>query len=632
MGSMGRGTKILLACFTAAACGDDAKNESAATATGSGTTALSGTATVGSASGTATASTSGSGSDSQTGGATASGSGTTTGGIKFDVGAGGDLGGPACRQCSADMHDVLDCMGNVVETCPAGQACDSTTWGCSPACQAAANNASSVGCEYFATKMDHSSIYDAQGVCFAAYVANTWDEPVQIEVEFDGQLLPVADFTRIPVGTGPGLTLAPYDDQAGLAPGEVAVLFLSGPTGNFQYGKVPCPVAPAVAGEVVVFGTGIGKSFRISTDRPVVAYQINPYGAGVGAAVAGASLLIPTSAWDGNYVAADAYKPDLAGEWPSLNIVAREDGTTVTLNPVVAVQGGGGLPSGPAGQPLQFTLDAGEHAQFTQQQELTGSIVLADKPVGLMAGHNGLRVPVGVAYADHAEQMIPPVRALGHEYVGVMHKPRGNEPAVWRLVGAVDGTQLTYEPDVGGPATLDRGEVAEFVTGTPFVVRSQDEDHPFMLHTYMSGSTWNLIGKSGYGDADFVISVPPDQYLESYVFYTDPSYPSTNLVVVRVPENGAFADVDLDCYGALDGWQPVGPYEWTRVDLMTGNYEPVGGCATGVHTISSAAPFGLWVWGWGSPETSEFTENRSYGYPGGMNIRPINDVVIDPAG
>jgi hypothetical protein len=434
----------------------------------------------------------------------------------------------------------------------------------------------------------------------------------------------------VPLGFGPNLTLAPYDAVAGLAPGEVAVLVLNGPSPNG--GGVPCPIVPAIGFDTRVAGTGAGKSYVIETDLPAVAYQINPYGAGVGAAVAGASLLIPTSAWDQNYVGADAYQYDLPGRNPSMNIVASQDGTTVTMNPVAAVAGGGGLPGGAQNQIIQFTLDRGEHAQYSQPEELTGSIIQSDKPIGLMAGHSGLRVPVGVAYADHAEQMIPPVRALGHEYVGVMHRPRGNEGAVWRVIGAVDGTALTWSSDVGGPATLDQGEIVEFITADAFVVASQDEDHPFMLHTYMSGSAWQPIGLSGHGDADFVISVPPEQYLASYVFYTDPSYPESNLVIIRAQHQGQFWPVDLDCYGPLDGWQAVGAYEWTRIDLMSGNYEGQNGCSTGVHQIDSDAPFGLWIWGWGTPATTDFTQNRSYGYPGGMNIRPINDIMIDPEG
>jgi hypothetical protein len=37
-----------------------------------------------------------------------------------------------------------------------------------------------------------------------------------------------------------------------------------------------------------------------------------------------------------------------------------------------------------------------------------------------------------------------------------------------------------------------------------------------------------------------------------------------------------------------------------------------------------------WLRGWGTPETSTFTERVSYGYPGGMNVKPINQVVIPP--
>jgi hypothetical protein len=46
--------------------------------------------------------------------------------------------------------------------------------------------------------------------------------------------------------------------------------------------------------------------------------------------------------------------------------------------------------------------------------------------------------------------------------------------------------------------------------------------------------------------------------------------------------------------------------------------------------MSSTEPFGLWVWGWGTPETSMFTANVSYGYPAGENVAPINQVVVPP--
>ncbi|MBW2459324.1 MAG: IgGFc-binding protein, partial [Deltaproteobacteria bacterium] len=543
------------------------------------------------------------------------------GGLNF----GGTTGqGGACGvTCSPDLHAVIDCNGVVIEQCTGTDGCDVSSGTCINACEAAENNKNSVGCEYYATDMASSSA----SYCYAAFVGNTWNSPVHLTVSRNGSPLPVESFTRLPQGAGPSLTYANYDNTAGLQPGQVAILFLSG-----TQGAAPdCPVAPAVQGDGGISGTGIGSSFQIESDVPVVAYQINPFGGG-SVAVTGASLLLPTSAWDTNYIAVNAYQQDISG--PSLNIVASQDNTSVTMLPVAAVQGGNGLPSGNANQALTFTLNAGQNAQFSQNAELTGSVIQSDKPIGFMAGHPCMRTPLGVAYCDHGEQMVPPIQALGHRYVGVMYRPRSGEPAIYRIIGAVDGTTLTYSGAVGGPASLNQGEIQEFITGEPFVVESQDEEHPFLLFTYMSGSQWGQlqdVQMLGHGDVDFVINYPPDQYLRRYVFFADPTYPETNLVVVRAPDDdGNFADVELDCAGILGGWTAVGDYEWVRVDLITGDFQGVGNCSTGAHEINSEGRFGLWVWGWGSPNTSQFTANVSYGYPGGMNVTPINTVVIPP--
>jgi hypothetical protein len=492
------------------------------------------------------------------------------------------------------------------------------TLGCKNACEVAADNKQSVGCEYYATDMVSSSPNN----CFAAFVGNTWSTNAFLEVEWLGNALPVENFTRIPQGAGPALTYQPYDANVGLAPGEVAIIFLSG-----SQGAAPnCPVTPAVpAADAMVVGTGTGNSFRIGSQVPLVAYQINPYGGG-SVAVTGASLLLPTSVWDTSYVGVNAYRDDIGG--PSMNIIAMEDNTTVTMNPVAAVAGGGGIPASPINTPFMFSLDRGEQAQITQTAELTGSVITSDKPIGHMAGHPCMRTPYLTAYCDHGEQMIPPVNSLGSEYAGVMYRPRSNEPAIWRMIGAVDGTTLTWSNNVGGPATLDLGEIIEFTTGTPFVVASQDVDHPFMLFTYMSGSQWNMLTQKSHGDVDFVISIPTEQYLSRYVFFSDPTYPETNLVFIRKMKDGMFHDVTLDCAGVLGNWTAVGNLEWTRVDLITGDFQDVGNCSTGAHEAFSDGPFGLWNWGWGTPNTSTFTANVSYGYPGGMNVVPINDVIL----
>ena len=93
-------------------------------------------------------------------------------------GAGGGCG----YQCSADLHAVVDCNGNILEECTGDQGCDIDTATCINACDAAINNKQSVGCEYFSTDMDSYS----GGHCFAAFVANTWNTPAKIAVELGG--------------------------------------------------------------------------------------------------------------------------------------------------------------------------------------------------------------------------------------------------------------------------------------------------------------------------------------------------------------------------------------------------------------------------------------------------------------
>ena len=116
--------------------------------------------------------------------------------------------------------------------------------------------------------------------------------------------------------------------------------------------------------------------------------------------------------------------------------------------------------------------------------------------------------------------------------------------------------------------------------------------------------------------------VPPQQFLRSYLFLTDPTYTSTDLVFVRqLAADGTYHDVTLDCAGVLSNWFGIGgsSNQYTRVSWQrTGT----NGCSNGVHRAFSTAPFGLTVWG-----TDLYT---SYGYPAGMSVRPINTVVVGP--
>jgi hypothetical protein len=570
-----------------------------------------------------------------TGESTSSGDLGLDGGFDFDACSG--------NHCSSDLHSLVDCAGDVVMSCPGDQGCSGAS--CVTACTSASDNKSTFGCDYYVVGPD--ILLDGAGACFAAFVVNTWTTPVSVTVDFEGQPLDVTKFAYIPSGSGSSIKYTPLTTGA-IPPGEVAILFLN----RFGFNPLglvtdcPAGVTPAITTkDTAPHGTTRGSAFHVATSAPVVAYDIYPYGGGQ-SAFTSATLLLPTSAWDTNYIAVDAFGPGFFGG-PFVSIVAQQDGTEVTINPSADIVASPTVAATPKGMPGKYTLGRGQVLQFTQGAPLAGSVIQSSHPVGVWGGKTNLGIDA--CCDDSAHQQIPPVRALGSEYAAVRYRNRYDgieEAPPWRLIGAVDGTLLTYDPSPppGVPATLALGQVTDFHATGQFIVRSQDAQHPFYMSAHMTGAglydpdqqTPPTGPADGRGDAEFVNVVPPAEYLDKYVFFTDPTYSETNLVLVRVKGPAGFADVKLDCAGVLTGWQPLGAagkYEFTRVDLVRHNFQPQGGCNNGRHEIDSKQPFGLTVWGWGSAETGNlgagfYTQYVSYAYPAGAGVAPINTVEV----
>ncbi|HEY1960145.1 MAG TPA: IgGFc-binding protein [Polyangiaceae bacterium] len=562
--------------------------------------------------------------------------------------------------CDPNDPDYLWACGQRVFQCSSLEQCENGQ--CVNPCLDTLGQNTSNGCEFYMAEMDMTP--EASGVCYAIFIVNQWKtgEPAKIEVDQGGAPLPIAQFARIPSGTGTSITYGPFDPNVGLPTNQIAVLFLSrdpdgindpNTTDPRRLANCPAGVTPAIAGDASLHGTGKAKAFHIKTNVPVVAYSMLPYGGG-SARVTGASLLLPTNVWGDNYVAMNAYDAptsfteDRAG--PTMMILAQADNTTVTIKPVVDIAPGGGLAGIAAGKSGSYVLSHGEYLQFTQPSALTGSAIQASAPIAVVGGSTLMDVPLDRVRADSGHQMLPPIKALGHEYVAVRYRSRdtqSEEASPYRVVGVAPGTTLTYEPSTppGAPTALFPGQMVEFTTSAPFVVRSQDASHPFYMAQYMTGGE----PYDGAGDPEFVNVLTPEQYLPRYTFFTDPTYPETNLVVVRVadPQLG-FPTVTIDCAGTLGGWTNVGTsgkYQFTRVDLSTGNFQGVGQCDNGVHVATASFPgdagsatpqIGLTVWGWGSGATLEadieddprFTRWVSYGYPAGANIAQLNNVVM----
>ena len=147
--------------------------------------------------------------------------------------------------------------------------------------QCSGQGSSSLGCEYLAVHMDGT--FDADNGCFVVFLANSSPTyPAHVDAQFDGTPIDLSRFAKTPRGTGRSLTYATFDPNAGIAPGDVAILFLAGPPkpgapSVYSNDPVPCPVKPALSALTQIHGSGFGESFRIRTDQAVAANQMLPY-------------------------------------------------------------------------------------------------------------------------------------------------------------------------------------------------------------------------------------------------------------------------------------------------------------------------------------------------------------------
>ncbi|MBI2395296.1 MAG: IgGFc-binding protein [Deltaproteobacteria bacterium] len=565
---------------------------------------------------------------------------TDTGGIVLDgePDTGGKLG------CSADLRSLVDATGKVVTTCPPDQGCSNGA--CVPACAAASDSRGNVGCDFrMATPLAYGTTLPP---CFAVVLANTWPRPAKVTVERGGATYDVTKFGRIPINGKPAAEWAPIP-EGGIPVDQVGVLFLSSdPASVFPENGVPmkCPVTPAIDASTMLEGSGKGVAFHVTSDTPVSAYDILPYG-GARSHFPSAELLFPTTAWGENYVAIATPPGTHVPAGPLwAQVLATSADTEIKVLPSVDLPMSSVFSAAPKGATATFVLQAGEYLQWqlaTGSNDVSGSIVLANKPVAVMTGNRFFRLqPSPAPGGESTHQQILPVRALSSEYVAAPYETRRKDLAPeeipYRLVGAVDGTTLTFDPPIASaPTKLDRGEVADFKTKDAFRVTSQDPSHPFAAAQLMP--TANVEGGTRpgatapgtspgvqqlLGDEEFVVMMPAGQFLSKYVFFTDPAYPTTNLAVTRVKTSSGFADVKLGCLGNLTGWKPVGTsgkYEVTTVDLVRAGVS-VGSCTNGRHVAESAGPFGIVVWG--------LDTYSSYGYPAGGNAAALSTVTVEP--
>ena len=494
---------------------------------------------------------------------------------------------------------------------------------------------SHVGCEYWAVDLDNfksggSASSDAQSTQFAVIVSNTSSLQATVKV------------TLQPDITNPGVKeSASYS----VAPGKVQVLNLPPKSWGLPHQSQD--------------GSNVNtRAYKIESSQPIVAYQFNPL-ANVGVYSNDASLLLPSHVHGKVYYAMAAAHLS-SNQRGTITVVASAPGKTkVTMTPTMATLGGSGVPAMTGGTTHSFQLSQGEVLNVESAgtpllpgqnaASLTGTRILADKPIAVFGGHecgivpswgscatgaNGLKMCTGLlskpctkdtdcsanCCCDHLEEQLFPVKVWGNEYVVARFKARGGEKDHVRIVASVDKTKVVLTPSPLGGAQvpeLNTGDVFKFATKHDVVIKSTEpiEVGHYMAPSFETSGTYKAKSYctstaqckalhpdfgvtcettvGGFsklcmpiGDPALMMAVPTERYLDEYVFLVPDKYVSNYISVVAPKAQQVKVD------GAavpLASFKAVGSTGWT---VATVEVQP------GTHVVTAGKPVGVFVYGY----------------------------------
>jgi hypothetical protein len=506
-------------------------------------------------------------------------------------------GEKACKGVTAVQECVTNSQGEwvweVTELCQDGLCMNGV---CLGSCEANVKESSYLGCDYWAVDLDNIEGGANQPVALVVSVPSGQSIPAVISVTNMGMHPPSA-LTAADLGV-PSMEVVP---------GALQVFTL--PTRFDLEGSLQS-----------------SRSFRVTSTSPVTMHQFNPLN-GEGVYTNDASLLLPSNVGGTLYLVMSwplwmANDP-LTGQRSYrgfVTVLATQEGVTrVEVSPTTRTLPGANVPEMTAGGgPYTFYLQFGDvlniEADGGVGSDLTGTRITSDRKVHVFAGHECANVPLNVNYCDHLEQQLFPVHSWGTRYVADAFKPRNSKQEdTWRIMAGAAGVQVTIEPPLAGPYTLQQaGDYVEFTTDKAFEIRATG---PVLLGHYLQGSNYPgfspSCGGTGIGDPAFSLGVPTQQYLKEYIVLTPPGYRENYINVIH--RKNTLVDIAIDGKSILEA-KPVSlnavavsdDSEWAVLQL------PVD---TGVHTLTGQVDFGVTAYGYDC--------DVSYAYPGGLSLKAL---------
>jgi uncharacterized repeat protein (TIGR01451 family) len=328
------------------------------------------------------------------------------------------------------------------------------------------------------------------------------------------------------------------------------------------------------------------KGVHVTSLAPVVVYGTNQRSFS-----GDAYLALPVDALGTNYILM-AWGSGL-GAGTELSLVATENDTDVTITPTASAG------SRIAGEPFVLTMQQGQTYTLYAAGgvDLTGSTIVADKPVVVYGGHSCGQVPDGnTDFCDYLVEQMFPVSTLGTSFVAVPYASR-TSGYILRVLASQDDTAVS----IGGVvvSTIDAGEFYETSLLTSAYITTT---RPATVAQYSKGfKTDNTTG-----DPNEMLILPASSFLSSYLISTAATDVDTHHLNIVAPTY-AVGTVTLDGISVAAAFSPIAGSGYSGAQIQI---------APGDHTIDAAAPIGVYVYG--------FQPSEAYGYPGGALTAPLS--------
>ena len=335
-------------------------------------------------------------------------------------------------------------------------------------------------------------------------------------------------------------------------------------------------------------------------------------------------------------------------------IVPCEDATTVTLRPTQEIEVSADLLSDSpipqnilAGEERSITVNRLQTAQFNSDSDLTGTIIVSDKPISVFVGHECGQVPTGRTACDHLVEQIPPDATWGTQFFTAPLDVRESGER-YRVGSVVDNNQVTVTCTTEGQSSpskemtqtlqSQRGQnYMEFDTVgdapdgvTPSYRREYcciETTKPAIVMMYSKGHSLDEItfqGVTGSQGDPFLLLIPPlSQYSNDYTATTAKQVNTGFLghISLTLPiqffDNSTVSRSRLTVNGTTylpdSGYSPI---------LCSNNqvcgYGAYSELPVGSHQVNYNMPgaaMNLFVYG--------FLREISFGYPTGFEMEPI---------